>query len=292
MQIRIRSTKDFMSNNTVLITGGSSGIGFQLARQFAKHGHPLILAARHEGKLKEAARSLAEEFGVPVRSIAQNLEEPEAAQKIYDAVMSDGTGIGILVNDAGFGERGKFWEIPVERNVAMIRVNIEALVRLTGLFLPGFLKRGHGRVLNVASTAAYQPGPLLATYYASKAFVLSLSEALFEELKETGVTVTALCPGATDTEFFTEAGMENATIVQKGNLMAPQDVAEGGYKALMDGERVYVAGGLNKAMAFSTRLLSDGLQSKLAEKLHSDVGPGEVKRVSGEVAAKAAAKGK
>jgi len=169
----------------------------------------------------------------------------------------------------------------------MIRLNIESVVSLTRLFLPDMLARGHGRILNTASTAGYMPAPLMAVYHATKAFVVSFSEALATELQDTGVSLTALCPGATDTDFFERAGAVESNMFQKGNVMPPHEVAVGGYKAVMHGERVYVAGGLNKAMVFSRRLVPDSFLAKLAETFYSDVKPEDHRRNPGDIAHRA-----
>jgi short-subunit dehydrogenase len=277
-----------MSNELTLITGAASGIGRELARQFAANGHPLILTARSETDLNQLSEDLIAEHGVQVRFIAADLNESEGLQSLLEAVAEEQ--IDILVNNAGLGQHGKFAEIPIEREIEIINVNITAALVLTRFLLPEMIARGAGRILNTASIAGFMPAPQLAVYHASKAFVLSFTEALATELHETGVTATALCPGATDTDFFPEADLTHSTIFQKGNVMAPQAVAEIGYKAVMRGERVVVAGGMNKAMAFSQRFLPEWLSSKLSDTFYSDVKPGTEKRVSGEIAAQHAAR--
>jgi uncharacterized protein len=273
-----------MNSETALITGATSGIGLHLAKEFAKHGHPLALIAPVEAELMNVATALKHEYGVSIKLIAKDLEKSEAAQEIFDQLGQDGIEIDILVNNAGHGQKGKFWEIPIERDISIVRLNIEAVLRLTKLFLQPMLKRRRGRILNVASVAGFEPGPLFAVYHASKAFVLSLSEALATELKDndTGITLTALCPGPTDTDFFEKADMENTVAFQKANLMAPQDVAEAGYKSLMDGDRIVVPGAANKAMVFSRRFLPKVAQAKLNEKLYEDVEPEDRKRERGD----------
>src|SRR5690606_26955724 len=190
------------SSETTLITGASSGIGYHLAREFAKHGHPLIVVAPVLAEVERVATEIQREFKVGVQPLAKDLSQEHAADELFAALSGSGTRVDILVNNAGLGQRGKFWENPPERDITMIRLNIEAVVRLTRLFLPPMLQRGSGRILNTASIAGFEPGPNLAVYHASKAFVLSLSEALATELDGTGVTMTALCPGPTDTDFF------------------------------------------------------------------------------------------
>jgi short-subunit dehydrogenase len=274
-----------MRTELALITGASSGIGLELAREFARHGHPLIITATNEAELKEVANELSAKHGVIVHVIAQDLKTPAATEEIFNRAANIGP-VDILVNNAGFGQKGHFWDIPLERDLGMIRVNVEAVLRLTKLFLPGMIERRNGRILNTASIAGFEPGPELATYHATKAFVLSLSESLATELKDTGVTLTALCPGATDTDFFEKADMVNTRIFQKGNVMAPQDVAEAAYKALMNGDRVVIAGGVNKAIIYSRHLMPESAQAKMNEGLYEDVDPEKRKRQPGEVAAK------
>ena len=177
-----RCVPDYMNTEKALITGASSGIGLHLAREFAKHQHPLVLVAPVESELRRVASELENEFGVKAQAIAADLEKETAAQELFDQFSGGDNRIDILVNNAGHGQRGKFWEIDIERDLSILRLNVEALLRLTKLFLRPMLSRGHGRILNVASIAGFEPGPELAVYHASKAFVLSLSEALAEEL--------------------------------------------------------------------------------------------------------------
>jgi uncharacterized protein len=275
-------------SETVLITGASSGIGYHLAREFASHGHPLILVAPVLAELERVSTEIQREFEVGVQPLTKDLTQESAAEEIFTALSSSGTRVEILVNNAGLGQRGRFWENPPERDITMVRLNVEAVVRLTRLFLPPMLERRRGRILNTASVAGFEPGPNLAVYHATKAFVLSLSESLATELKDTGVTMTALCPGPTDTDFFDKAEMIDTPAFQRSNLMAPQDVARVGYEALMKGERVVVAGAVNKAMVASRRLMPESAQAKKNEKLYSDTDPAERKRERGVKEAKAA----
>ncbi|HYF36018.1 MAG TPA: SDR family oxidoreductase, partial [Prosthecobacter sp.] len=269
--------------------GASSGIGLHLAREFASHGHPVVLVAQVESELREIATELNRQFGVRTRVIARNLEEPNSAQEIFDVLKEDGVEIDILVNNAGHGFKGHFWDISIQQDLSVLRLNVEAVLRLTKLFLPPMIGRGKGRILNTASVAGFEPGPLLAVYHASKAFVLSLSEALATELEEKRVTVTALCPGQTDTDFFPKAGMMETRAFQKGHVMAPQEVAQMGYEATMKGQRVIVTGAVNKAMVFSRHLMPESAQAKVNQKLYEDVAPEEHKRERGEVERKAEA---
>jgi short-subunit dehydrogenase len=266
-----------------LITGSSRGIGYYLAREFARHGHPLVLVAPKADELDTVATNLRREFEIEVRTIDADLTHADACGKVSTELGTAGIAIEYLVNNAGFGERGHFWEISHAKHIAMIRLNIEAVVRLTHLFLPAMLARGRGRILNTASIAGFEPGPNLAVYHATKAFVLSLSESLATELKDTGVTVTALCPGATDTDFFEKAHMVDTNAFQNQPVMAPQQVAEAGYAALMKGERTVVPGGMNKAIIAARRLLPESTQAKKNEKLYEETRPAERKRERGEI---------
>ncbi|MBA2431251.1 MAG: SDR family oxidoreductase [Chthoniobacterales bacterium] len=258
-----------MNNETALITGASSGIGLHLAHEFAQHGHPLILVAPVQAELDEVAQQITAATGVPVTVIAKDLEQPKAAQEIFDQLQSSGTMVEILVNNAGHGQAGKYWEISLEKDLSILRLNVEAVLRMTKLFLPPMISRGRGRVLNTASVAGFEPGPLLAVYHASKAFVLSLSESLATELEDTGVTLTALCPGPTDTDFFPKADMMETRAFQQA--MAPQEVAKAGYKGVMGGDRIVVPGMMNKTLVFARRILTEEAQSKVNQKFYEEI---------------------
>jgi uncharacterized protein len=272
-----------MKKEMTLITGASSGIGLELARQFAAHGHPLILTAPVERELQHIARELEQMHGITVHAIAQDLTLADAPDSIFNAATEITANVDILVNNAGLGQRAAFWDYPFQRDHEMIRLNVEALVALTKLFLPPMRRRRHGRIMNTASIAGFEPGPLLAVYHATKAFVLSFSEALAEELEDSGVTVTALCPGATDTDFFPKANMVQTKAFQKNKVMSPQDVAEKGYEAVMKGERIVVPGALNKAMVFSRRFMSIPAQAKVNKKFYEDAPPEKRKRHRGDI---------
>lgn len=210
-----------MKSETALITGAASGIGLALAHEFASHGHSLILTSRLESELREVAAELTSTHKIDVGIIAADLEDPASPQKIFDSVERERVQIDILVNNAGLGCRGKFWEIPIEQEFSIVRVNIEAVLRLTHLFLPSMVSRNRGRLLTTASIAGFEPGPLLAVYHASKAFVLSFSEALATELEDTEITVTALCPGPTDTDFFSESWNDGHESIPGGSCDGP-----------------------------------------------------------------------
>lgn len=271
-----------MNNETTLITGSSSGIGLYLAHEFARHGHPLVLVAPVQSELEEIASELQREHKVDVRVIAKDLEQENSAQEIFDELQSEGVEVAILANNAGHSFHDKWWELPIEKDLSMIRLNIEAVLRLTKLFLPPMLSRGQGRILNTASVASFMPGPLQATYYATKAFVLSWSEALATELDDTEITVTALCPGVTDTDFFPKANADKIKGRQSSNVMSPQEVAKEGYEALMKKELFVIPGAANKAMIASRRLLPVSAQAKINKKMNTDVPPEKATHERGE----------
>ncbi len=273
------------STDTVLITGASSGIGYELACEFARKGHNLVIVAPVEPELIDMARRLRAEHGVAVAHHAVDLRNEAADADLYATMVAHGITVDILVNNAGLGRRGKFWEIALEDDLSMLRLNIEAYVRLTKHFLPAMLERGRGRILNTASVAGFEPGPMPAVYHASKAFVLSWSEALATELKGTGVTLTALCPGPVDTAFFTKTGMIDTHAFQDAKVMAPQEIAETAYKSLMAGERVIVPGEVNQALVFGRRLMPESAQAKLNETMYAGTDPEERER--GDVEAEA-----
>ena len=279
-----------MNNETALITGASSGIGLHLAREFAKHGHPVILVAPVEAELQQVAQSITTEYGVEARVIAKDLELENSAQEIFDELQREGVTLDILVNNAGKGQNGKFWETPLERDIEMIRLNCEAMLRLLKLFVPQMVQRGSGRILNVSSIGGFEPGPLIAVYHATKAFALSLSESLTTELADSGVTVTTLCPGPTDTDFFVKADMMETRVVQQANVMAPQTVAQAGYKALMAGDRIIIPGASNKIMTFARRLMPIAAQAKQMQKLNEKVDPEDMTRQRGDFETAAAQK--
>ena len=255
-------------NPTVLITGASSGIGEELARLFAAHRHDLVLVARSERKLQSLSGELARAHGIQSRSLAADLADPGAPPRIFEALRQQGLTIDVLVNNAGFGARGPYAEIDYQVEARMIQVNVAALAHLTRLFLPGMLARRNGKVLNVASTAAYVPGPFMAVYYASKAFVLSFSEAIAEETQASGVTVTALIPGPTETNFAATAGNQDSRLFRTGTAMSAAAVARVGYDGLMAGKRVAIAGLSNKLTVLSTRLAPRSVLAKITRKLN------------------------
>ncbi|MFV8755852.1 SDR family NAD(P)-dependent oxidoreductase [Nannocystaceae bacterium ST9] len=236
---------------TALITGASSGIGLELARLFAADGHDLVLVARRRDKLEALAAELAKP-GLTIEIIDADLEDPAAPAALIQRLDRQGVAIDYLVNNAGFGSQGKFWTLPRERELAMIDLNCRALVELTHRVVPGMIGRGFGRVLNIASTAAFQPGPYMATYYASKAFVLHFSEALAHELRDTQVRVTAHCPGATATGFAEVAAIGHTKLFSAG-VADPAKVARHAYRAMQRGRVVAIQGPMNWLAAFAIR---------------------------------------
>ena len=220
--------------NTGLITGASSGIGRALAHEHAKRGRDVVIVARREKELNELAEELRSQYGVQVRVIVKDLTAREANQEIYDEIEAAGIDIDYLFNNAGYGGHGKFHERQLSKDLNMIDLNIKALVELTHLFLNDMVSRGKGKILQVSSTAGFMPGPLQATYFATKAFVNSFSQALDEEVREHGVTVTALCPGAVSTEFSEQANLEGTGVMQ--NAKTPEYTAKKGYDAMEAGK--------------------------------------------------------
>jgi hypothetical protein len=271
-----------MSTETALITGASSGIGLHLAHEFASHGHPLVLVAPVESELETVAWQLRKDYSTSVRVMAKDLEQPGTAWQIFEELRTAGVMVDILVNNAGKGFRGKSWEIPIENDLSTVWLNIEAPLRLTKLFLPPMIQRGAGRLLTTASIAGFEPGPMLNVYHASKAFLLSWTEALAIELEETGVSVTALCPGPTDTDFFPKAHMMAVRGFHQGPLMAPQEVARAGYEGMMKGELLVVPGGMNKAMVAARRVLPVTTQARLNQKFYEELPPEQQKRQRGD----------
>ena len=239
---------------TVLITGASSGIGYELAKVFAKNGHNLVLTARNENALNQLADEVKKEYHVSAKVIAEDLSKPTAPEKILEQIEQDHAEIDILVNNAGFGSYGLFHETSLTTSTDILQVNVVALTRLTKLILQEMIKKKSGKVLNVASTAAFHAGPLEAVYAASKAYVLSFSEALENELREFGISVTALCPGATETGFQKRAGMENCK-VWSGPTMNAKTVAEIGYQALMNKRSLTIPGLRNKVLIAGAKLV-------------------------------------
>ncbi|GAO43085.1 SDR family NAD(P)-dependent oxidoreductase [Flavihumibacter petaseus] len=253
-----------------LITGGSAGIGLELARLFARDGHNLILVARTQSDLDAAKNELTAQ-GVDVVTIAKDLFDPDAPFELYQEV-NDQYIVEILVNDAGQGEYGLFKDTDIDRELDIIQLNICSLVTLTKLFLPNMLERGEGSILNVSSIAGKTPGPWQSVYHGTKAFVQSFTEALRSELKEEGIVVTALLPGATDTDFFNKANMEDSKAVQdKDKLSDPAKVAKDGYDALLADKDKVISGFKNKMMMAAANVMPESNVADMMKKQQEPV---------------------
>lgn len=250
-----------------LVTGASAGIGRSIAQILAREGYDLVLVARREADLRALASEL-EGHGASSRVLAADLTAPDAAAKVVAEVGADG--IDALVNNAGFGGHGAFADRPRDDDLRMVALNVTALTDLTKLVLPAMVARGSGRILNVASTAAFQPGPFMAVYYATKAYVLSLSEALAEEVRGTGVTVTCLCPGVTTTEFQQVAGVEDVPLTKGPLSMSAEAVAEAGVRGMLRGKRLVIPGAHNKVGVQAVRLSPRAAVVKVVRRLHRD----------------------
>jgi len=250
-----------------LITGASTGIGYELAKVFAANGFDVVLLARKHAKLVQVAEELEQQYGVRAYVLPKDLSLPLAALEIYDWSKSQSLQINVLVNNAGFGAHGDFAQADLQNVLEMIQVNVTSLVHLTKLLLPELLQQPGSKILNVASTAAFQPGPRMAIYYASKAFVLSFSEALAAECAGTGLTVTALCPGPTATEFQDRAGVVGTKLV-RASLMRADKVALAGYRGMMQGKRVVIPGIVSKLGVMSVRFAPRKAVATIVKALH------------------------
>lgn len=255
-----------MAKETVLITGATSGIGYELSKIFALAGFRLILVGRNPTKLKEVENEFSNKTSCQI--IIADLSEENAAEKIFSETEKLGLDVDILVNNAGFGLYGEFTKTDLERETDMIRVNIIALTKLCKLYLPKMIKKRSGKILNLSSTAAFQPGPLMAVYYATKAYVLHFSEGISEELIGSGVSVTALCPGPTESGFQKEARMDKSMeVLSRENVMDTKTVAQIGYNALMNKKVVQIAGLKNAITANSVRLIPRSIVRKIVKRI-------------------------
>jgi short-subunit dehydrogenase len=268
-ETRLNGRRNTMSHPRplALVTGASSGIGRELARVLAREGHDLVLVARREPELRALADELKSRYGADSAVVTADLSLAGAARLVADAVAD--REIGVLINNAGLGGHGRFWDADVEAQHRLLAVNIVALTELTGLLLPAMVARGTGRVVNVASTAAFQPGPFMATYYASKAYVLSFTEALAEELSSTGVTATALCPGVVPTEFQATANLgEDVPMLKTPGTKSAEYVANAAYKGMTSGRRIVIPGVVNKLGAQAGRVSPRVAMTKVIRRLH------------------------
>jgi short-subunit dehydrogenase len=258
------------SRKVALVTGPSSGIGRELAKIFAENGFDVILVSRDETKLRDLADELRSSFRTSVKVIVKDLVSPGAAAEVFREVQASSLSVEVLVNNAGLGAYGFFADGDPSAQQEMMQLNMVALTQLTRLFLPGMIARGAGKILNLASTAAFQPGPLMAIYYATKGYVLLLSEALANELAGTGVTVSTLCPGPTTTGFQKRAQMEESRLV-RGPMMDAGSVAHIGYSGLMRNKSIIIPGLVNKIGVFSVRLMPRRLVTGIVRRVMGKV---------------------
>ncbi len=252
---------------TALITGASSGIGLELADIHASKGDNLVLVARNKTKLDELKRELESKYKISVHTIGKDLAANNAAQEVYDETKLLSIQVDYLINNAGFGDFGMFVETDWNKELQMINLNITTLTQFTKLYLQDMVKRKSGKIMNVASTAAFQSGPTMAVYYATKAYVLSFSEAIDNEVSDKGVTVTTLCPGATESGFQAAAAMEESALVKGKKLPTAKEVAAYGYAAMMKGKTVAIHGLMNYIMANSVRFLPRALVVKVTRSI-------------------------
>lgn len=258
------------SGQTALITGASAGIGVDLAECFAKDGYDLIIVARTQPALREVADRIAKAHGVTVTAIPCDLGAPGGGKILAQEIAQRGLTVDVLVNNAGFGQTGAFHTTPIEPQLGMVDLNVRAVVELSHIYLKDMLHRKRGGILNVASTAAFQPGPLMSVYYASKAFVLSFTEALWEEARGTGVHISCLCPGPTVSQFHGRAGTDKTRLSKAAKPMASMPVAQLGYNAFQRNRRVAVAGVMNKVLIGFVRLAPRRLLLPVVRHLQGD----------------------
>ncbi len=256
-----------MGNNgkCALITGATSGIGLELAKLFAKDGYNLVIVARDQNELNSSANEL-KNYGAEVITLSKNLFEREAAFEVYNEVKNKGIEVDVLVNNAGQGQYGEFKDTDIERELDIIQLNIGAVVILTKHFLRDMVNRGSGKILNVTSIAGKTPGPYQSVYHGTKAFAHSFTEAIRSEVKDKGITVTSLLPGATDTDFFNKAEMLDSKIVQEEKMADPADVAKDGYEALMSGKDMIVSGLKNKVQVAMGSIIPDSMVADKTKK--------------------------
>lgn len=258
------------TNRYALVTGGTSGIGYELAKLLAKDGYNLILVARQQEGLDKVSQELSLMYKVKVETMSKDLFYPGNAFELVDDIRAKGIQVDVLVNDAGQGQYGEFVDTDIQRELDIIHLNISSLVVLTKSFLKDMVARGEGKILNLSSIAGKMPGPLQAVYHGTKAFVHSFTEAIREEVKDTGVTITSLLPGATNTDFFRKAQMEESKLVQEGHLADPIKVAADGYKALMEGDDMVISGMKNKFQVGMSDVMPD---STVAAQMHHQQAP-------------------
>jgi short-subunit dehydrogenase len=256
----------------ILITGASKGIGRDLARLCAAAGHDLVLVARSRDLLQALSDELTEQHDISARVESCDLLDADAPGILFERLGEDGVDIDILINNAGFGDTGRFDTLRRDRQLGQIDLNVRALTELTHLFLPGMVARRRGRILNIASTAGFQPGPYMAVYYATKAYVISFTEALAEELRGTGVTATAHCPGATASEFGATSGNDETRLFQQGHVASSEAVAAHAYAAMMRGDVLAIHGAQNWLGAFMVRLTPRWLLRRVVARINQPAG--------------------
>ena len=254
---------------TALITGASNGIGYEMAGIHAENGGDLVLVARTGSRLEQLKTKLEEQYGIRVVTIQKDLSAPDAAQEIFDEVSRQNISVDYLINNAGFGDIGFFADCDWHKQAGMINLNIMALTHLTRLFVPGMIKRQYGKILNLSSTAAFQPGPTMSVYFATKAYVLNFSQAINNELREYGITVTTLCPGSTESGFHATALGEGKHSRER-KLQPARDVALFGYKAMMKGKAVAIPGLMNLIMAASVSFFPRSLVVRAVRKVQEN----------------------
>jgi len=253
--------------NTALITGASNGIGLELAKIHASKGGDLVLVARNKSKLDEIKTELEMQFKVSVYAIGKDLSLSNAALEIYNETNKENIQIDYLINNAGFGDFGMLVETDWDKELQMINLNITTLTHFTKLYLKDMIKRRSGKIMNVASTAAFQPGPMMAVYFATKAYVLSFTEAISNEVIDKGITITALCPGATETGFQAAGGLEDSKLFKDKKLPTGKEVAEYGYSSMVKGKTVAIHGIVNYILANSIRFIPRALVLKVSSKI-------------------------
>jgi short-subunit dehydrogenase len=252
--------------SAALITGASTGIGREYAYLCAQEGYDVVLVARGEAKLQALAADIHNKTGRQAYVFARDLSQPDAATVLFNDIVCTKIQVEVLINNAGFGLLGKFWELDAKEQMEMVQLNMNALTMLSRYFLPDMIEKKRGMILNVASTAAFQPGPLMAIYFATKSYVVSFSEAIHNEARDFGVHVTCLCPGPTATEFDKRAKMENTKLFKQKNIMDARSVALIGWKAMKAGKPLVIPGRKNAVMAFMTRFAPIQFTAGMARK--------------------------
>lgn len=256
---------------TALITGASNGIGLELAKIHASKGDNLVLVARNISKLNQIKTELESQFKILVHTIGKDLSLPNAPQEVYDELKHKNIVVDYLINNAGFGDYGFFYETDWSKELQMINLNITALTHFTKLFLQDMVKRRSGKIMNVASIAAFLSGPTMAIYYASKAYVLSFSEAIDNEVRDKGITVTTLCPGPTETGFVEAAALQESKLFKGKKIAGAKEVAEYGYKAMMQGKTVAIHGLMNRIMAKTINFIPRSIVVKVARSIQEKI---------------------